>query len=76
MMKKIETVEKGMEQHCPLKDFKLDVKEKWIYIYTAGSHEDLQKVSVLPLNFDMTKHNHFETDMRFGLEEEQDDNSQ
>lgn len=58
-----------MKQHCPIQDFKPDVREEFIYIYTAENPlEDLPRELSLFLDHEFLKKNKdYKTDMRFEL---------
>jgi len=65
----IRLVEKAMKQYCPIKDFKLDVREEFIYIYTVANNlEDLPNaLSLLMDEKALAKVKDYKTDMRFEL---------
>lgn len=67
--KEIRLVEKAMKQHCPIKDFKLDVREEFIYIYTVDNKfEDLPRELSLFLDDEFLKKNKdYTTEMRIEL---------
>lgn len=62
----INVIKDGMDQHCPIQDFKLDIKKEFIYIYTvSNSLEDSPFEQ--SLFTDEQKYKNYETVMRFQL---------
>ena len=68
----IKTIETAMEKHCPIKDFKIDVKKEYIYIYTVSTPlDELKNLTPFTSGVNFDKYKDYETMLRFTLIDKQ-----
>lgn len=65
--KEIHLVEQGMRKHCPIDDFKLDIKKEFIYIYTVVTPNEDKDQPLFMNSPSFAKYKNYETVMRFEL---------
>lgn len=65
----IQAVQEGMKKYCQITDYKLDVKDNFIYIYTVIPSKDTVSTQLLEIlgGKDIPSVKNYDTDMRFEL---------